>query len=92
MTEAQRAQWEQLGWGIEEYHRAVKQCCGVERAQVRQAVCWLGHLQCALRAFLRLGSYRLRSGVSWYEAKQRIIRDAIRAYWRHPLYVVQPTA
>ncbi len=32
MAEAQRAQWEQMGWGIEEYHRAVKQCCGVERA------------------------------------------------------------
>ena len=24
-----------LGWRIEEYHRGIKQCCGVERAQVR---------------------------------------------------------
>ena len=23
-------------WGIEVYHRALKQCCGVERAQVRR--------------------------------------------------------
>ena len=25
------------GWGIEEFHRGVKQCCGIERAQVRKA-------------------------------------------------------
>ena len=92
MTEAQRASLERLGWGIEEYHRGLKQCCGVERAQVRKALAWLGHLQCALRAFLRLEVYRLRGGVSWYEAKQRIIREAVRAYLRNPLYVVQPTA
>ena len=27
-----------VGWGIEEYHRGVKQCCGIERAQVRKAI------------------------------------------------------
>jgi len=92
MTEAQRASLEQMGWGIEEYHRGLKQFCGVERAQVRKAVAWMGHLQSALRAFLRLEAYRLRSGLSWYEAKQRIVREAIRAYLRHPLYIIQPTA
>lgn len=92
MTEAQRAELEQMGWGIEEYHRGLKQFCGVERAQVRKAVAWMGHLQCTLRAFLRLEAYRLRSGLSWYEAKQRIVREAIRAYLRHPLYIIQPTA
>jgi len=39
-----------------------------------------------------LEAYRLRSGLSWYEAKQRIVREAIRAYLRHPLYIIQPTA
>lgn len=44
MTEGQRASLEQLGWGIEEYHRGLKQCCGVGRAQVRRAAAWMGHL------------------------------------------------
>lgn len=43
-----------LGYIDEEYHCGLKQSCGVERAQVRRAVVWMGHLQCTLRAFLRL--------------------------------------
>jgi len=46
----------------------------------------------ALRAFLRLEAYRLRTGVSWYEAKAAILREAIRRYLAHPRYVLQPTA
>jgi hypothetical protein len=62
MTEEKRQELERKGWGIEVYHRGLKQCCGVERAQVRKAVSILGHLLLALRAFLRLEAYRLRTG------------------------------
>ncbi|MFS8839594.1 transposase [Synechococcus sp. R6-5] len=92
MEEGKRAELERQGWGIEVYHRALKQCCGVERAQVRKAVAILGHLHLALRAFLRLEVYRLRTGVSWYEAKAAIVRDAIRHYLAHPIHTLQPTA
>jgi hypothetical protein len=53
------------------------------RAQVRKAVSILRHLLLALRAFLRLEVYRLRRGVSWYEAKASIVREA-RSYLAHP--------
>jgi Transposase DDE domain. len=92
MEEGKRAELERQGWGIEVYHRALKQCCGVERAQVRKAVAILGHLLLALRAFLCLEVYRLRTGVSWYEAKAAIVRDAIRHYLAHPIHTLQPTA
>jgi len=46
----------------------------------------------ALRAFLRLEVYRLQTGVSWYEAKAAILREAIRRYLAHPRYALQPTA
>jgi hypothetical protein len=92
MTEEKRKELERRGWGIEVYHRALKQCCGVEKSQVRKAVSILRHLLLALRAFLRLEVYRLRTGVSWYEAKISIFRDAIRSYLSHPLYVLHPTA
>jgi hypothetical protein len=39
MGEEERKALSSQGWGIEEYHRGVKQCCGIERAQVRGA--WL---------------------------------------------------
>ena len=70
----------------------LKQCCGVEKSQVRKAVSILRHLLLALRAFLRLEVYRLRTGVSWYEAKLTILREAIRAYLANSLYVLHPTA
>jgi hypothetical protein len=46
MTEEKRQELERKGWGIEVYHRGLKQCCGVERAEVRKAVSILGHLLC----------------------------------------------
>ena len=92
MTEAQRAALAQQGWGIETYHRGLKQCCGIERAQVRTTPAVRGHLLLAIRAFVRLEVQRWRTGLSWYEAKVAIVRDAIRAYLTHPRYVLRATA
>ena len=71
-------------WGIEVYHRGIKQCCGVERSQVRVAVKQLAHITLSLRAFLRLELERLRHGVSWYESKISVVRGAISAYLSSP--------
>jgi putative transposase len=81
---------EELAWGIEEYHRGLKQCCNVERCQVRRAAGQLAHLLCAVRAFLRLECHRLRTGVPWTEAKQAIQREATRAYLANPHYQFTP--
>lgn len=86
MTIWQLAHQAEKCWRIEAYHRGIKQFCGVERAQHRSAIAQRNHIGLALRAFLRLESHRLRTGVSWFEAKSAIIRDAVRAYLAHPLY------
>jgi hypothetical protein len=92
MDEATRGELESQGWGIEVYHRVIKQCCGIERAQVRKAVAQKNHFLYALRAFLRLEVHKLRTGISWFETKVSIIREAIRAYLTHPIYSLTPTA
>jgi hypothetical protein len=92
MSEEERARLARQGWGIEAYHRGLKQCCGVEKAQVRKAVAMLNHLLLAIRAFLRFEAYRLKMGVSWYEAKTAIVRDAIRTYLAHRVYEFASTA
>ena len=79
-------------WHIEEYHRSLKQFCGVEYAQYRSAIAQRNHIGFALRAFLRLEYHRLQSGISYYEAKTCIVRDAIRAYLSRPLYTLPSTA
>ena len=92
MQPAQRDELENAAWGIESYHRGLKQCCGVERAQMRSARAQRNHLRLCLQAFLRLETHRLQTGRSWYEAKTSIIREAVRHYIAHPLYHLPSTA
>jgi hypothetical protein len=92
MSEEKRDELSGQGWGIEEYHRGIKQCCGIEKAQVRKGTSILNHIHMSIRAFIRLELYRLMTGISWYEAKVRIVRDAIRSYIAHPIYLLGSTA
>ncbi len=83
--------WAQLAracWSIESYHRGLKQCCGIERAQVQSATGQKNHLLLALRAFLRLEANRQRSGLSWYEAKLTPIRHAIKRARTNPKWTL----
>ncbi len=92
MSETARVRFSGFAWTIENYHRGIKQFCGVERAQVRAARAQRNHIGCALRAFLRLESHCYHTGISWFEAKTSIIREAVRAYIAQPLYSLIPTA
>ena len=92
MGELGRQKYSELAWGIEVYHRALKQHCGVERAQVRAARAQRNHSTCALRAFLRLEQHRLVTGLNWGAAKAGIVRAAIRAYRAAPTFTLSSTA
>ncbi len=92
MDELTRLKYAEWAWGIEVYHRGLKQHCGVERAEGRAAKAQRNHINCAIRAFLRLERHRLITGVSWWEAKTDILREAIRLYLAHPRYTLASTA
>jgi hypothetical protein len=95
LNELQHLHFTEFIWTIEAYHRAIKQCCGIEKAQVRSATAQRNHISLALRAFLRLERVSFVSGCSWYELKTRIIRHAVMAYLAQPLYSLSfslPTA
>lgn len=82
----------QQAWVIETYHRAIKQCVGIEKAQVRSSKAQRNHILLALRAFLRLETHRIRTGISWYQAKFDIVRNAIHGYLAQPWYELEATA
>jgi hypothetical protein len=84
-SESDRKSCRDLGWNIEEYHRGIKQCCGIERCRGRKEEVQRGHILLSLLAFLRLESYRLKSGISWYESKRQIHRSATS------LFIAKPT-
>ncbi len=92
MSCAEQETWAGQVWTIEDYHRGLKQFCGVERAQVRAARAQRNHIGLAIRAFLRFEHARLRTGTSWFETKMEIIRAAVRAYLAHPCHILAPTA
>ena len=92
MHELARLRYAEDAWGIEVYHRALKQVCGVERAMVRAGRAQRNHIGCAIRAFVRLEWHRVRTGVGWGRAKEGIIRRAVRSYLAHPWYTLPATA
>ncbi len=92
MSYTEQERWAGQVWTIEDYHRGLKQFCGVERAQVRAARAQRNHIGLAIRAFLRLEHERLRTGTSWFETKLEIIRTAIRTYLASPRHTLAPTA
>jgi hypothetical protein len=79
-----RRQHAESGFAIENYHRELKQNCGVERSQARSERAQRNHIGLALRAFLRLEWHFFTTGVSGFEAKLRIIREAVRGYLDRP--------
>ena len=92
MNEQFRLKYAELSWAIEAYHRGIKQFVGVERCFARKAVVQRNHINLALRAFLRIERHCFSKGMSWFEAKVSIIRDAVRAYLAKPIYTLNSTA
>ena len=92
MNEAKREVMGGYSWKIEEYHRGIKQFCGVENCQARKNQSQRAHIMFSLRAFLRLEVERLRTGRSWFESKREIIRQAISAYIKNPNYSLPRTS
>jgi hypothetical protein len=80
MTPFEREHLADQAWTIEEYHRGLKQFCGVEGCQARAARAQRNHIGWAIRAFLRLEHQRICTGTSWFDTKQGIIRSAIQLY------------
>jgi putative transposase len=79
-----RCQYGEFSWRIEEYHRGLKQFCGVQRCQARRAQAQRNHIGLSIRAFLRLSVHCFSHGISWFQAKLDVIRDAVRAYLANP--------
>jgi len=86
MDEPTRKDLGSKSWKIEEYHRGIKQFCGIEKCQARKKESQRAHILFSLRAFLRLEVQRIRKGISWFESKTKIHRVAATTYLSKPRY------
>jgi putative transposase len=84
MGEGPRQFYAEVSFAIENYHRGLKQDCGVERCRSRSERAQRNHIGLAIRAFLRLEWHFFTTGVSGFEAKLRLIREAVRTYLARP--------
>jgi putative transposase len=94
MEEMVRRQGAEVSFAIENYHRELKQFCGVERCQVRAGRAQRNHIGMSLRAFLRLEWHFFTTGISLFEAKWGLVREAVRCYLARPFITLAkpPTA
>jgi hypothetical protein len=68
-------------WGIECFHRAVKQVCGMCRFMVRDSQAIKTHVFCSLQAFVRLEKMRAEKTIAnWYEVQKNLFTSVIREY------------
>ena len=68
-------------WGIESFHRAIKQLCGICRFMVRDSHAIKTHVFCSLQAFVRLEIMRSENIISnWYELHRNLFTLVVREY------------
>ena len=88
MSSEERERLNKHAWKIENYHRALKQFCGVDKCQARKEVSQRSHIQFSLRVYLRLEINRVKKGISWFEIKMAIHREAVANYLNNPRYSI----
>ncbi|WP_225893012.1 transposase [Nostoc sphaeroides] len=70
-----------IHWGIECYHRAIKQVCGIQRFMVRTSEAIKTHLFSAIRAFTQLELMRSEELIeNWYELQRNLSLQVARDF------------
>jgi hypothetical protein len=81
ITRQEFNQLHSVHWGIECYHRAVKQLCGIERFMVRTTEAIKTHIFCSIRAFTQLELMRAKELIeNWYELQRNLYLQVARQF------------
>ncbi len=84
LEEATRQDFRELfaiHWGIEVYHRALKQLCNLNNFFVRKTPAIITHIFCSLRAFCQLELMRFKETIdNWYEVPRNSYTEVARQF------------
>ncbi len=84
LTEITRSNFREIHsihWGIECYHRAIKQLCGIKRFVVRTTDGIVTHVFCSLRAFIQLELMRASELIeNWYQPQRELTLEVSRNF------------
>ena len=79
----------QKRWKIEQYHKALKQQCALERSPARSIVTQSTHIYCSLCAFAKLEMLTMITSVSYEGLKLNLYIHALKTAFKH-LRSLQP--
>lgn len=65
-------------WGIEVYHRELKQTCGIQRCQARTARSQRNHICLAILAWINKSKIWLQNRITLYQQNWNIIKPAVQ--------------
>lgn len=88
MDNEDRRNLQSICWTIENYHRVLKEICSVEKCIARKETIQRNHINCSIRAFIRLEVQFMLNGITPYEAKWDITKDAVASYLQQPKYTL----
>jgi hypothetical protein len=81
ITRQEFKQFHSIHWGIECYHRAIKQLCGIERFMVRTTDAIKAHFFSTIRAFTQLELMRYEELIkNWYEVQRNLSLQVARDF------------
>jgi hypothetical protein len=81
ITRAEFKALHSIHWGIECYHRAIKQVCGIERFMVRTTEAIHTHFFSSIRAFTKLELMRAEELIeNWYEIQRNLSLQVARDF------------
>jgi len=73
---------------IENYHRSLKEISCIEDCKIRKEAGQRNHINCSVRAFIRLEVVNRINNISIYPAKWVIVTSAIADYLAQPKYTL----
>ena len=70
-----------IHWNIEQFHRAIKQLCNIEKFQVRKTKAVSTHIFCSYLSYIKLELARSKNLiVHWYQIKKELFTDVIKKF------------
>ena len=81
LTRAEFKKYRDIHWGIECYHRALKQVCGISNFMVRKSEAIITHFFSAIRAFTQLELMRAEEVITnWYSLQRTLSLKVAREF------------
>lgn len=69
-------------WGVEEYHKGLKQNVGIAKSPTRTMKTQTNHIYCAIQAYIKLEKLKLKTKLNHFEMKTKIYMQALKAAYQ----------